>query len=128
MFVSELLRASCADAPNRTRGTLNRLAAGLGVSPDEFFGPAHCQRGPADERIHRQIDDLLANGQRNLLMAVVEALYRSTQSQELPRGEPLAKRHTVDARCSRVEVVRVNSIASVPASESKYGAQLQDPA
>jgi transcriptional regulator with XRE-family HTH domain len=65
--------------------TLHRLAAGLGVSADEFFWPCPELGRSSPELVNREIrkkvDSLLASDQRSLLIELVEVLSRcSTES------------------------------------------------
>lgn len=66
--------------------TLHRLAAGLGVSPDEFFKAVEEQR--ADEAIHKRVDELLANGQRELLTGLIELLGRGARAMPSQSSQP----------------------------------------
>jgi transcriptional regulator with XRE-family HTH domain len=79
--VKELLRGRNKPHPR----TLHRLAAGLGVSADEFFWPCPEPGGSSPEftnrEIRKKVDQLLSSDQRKLLIELVEILSRcSTES------------------------------------------------
>jgi len=61
--------------------TLNRMAAGLGVSPDEFLVAITMEterraRRYADNGIHARVEELLANGHREFLTDLIDVLCR----------------------------------------------------
>jgi len=74
--------------------TLHRLAAGLGVSADEFFwqGPevAGFSPEPMDREILKKFELLLNSDQRNLLVELVEVLSRCSMD-SMAEGDPAGR-------------------------------------